>query len=96
LGLIISGNWPLCVARTKSSQLQLHEPFSSPKGEQAWITQYGTDFWIFPNWKLDLREHKHELREAGYSLFVHLTEPVPRAVKLKKRPGRWNWDLDLK
>jgi putative protease len=96
LGLIISGNWPLCVARTKSRQLQLREPFSSPKGEQAWITQYGTDFWVFPNWKLDLREHKQELREAGYSLFVHLSEPLPKAVKLKKRPGKWNWDVNLK
>lgn len=95
LGLIISGNWPLCVSRAKSQQLHLDEPFSSPRGEQAWITQYGNEFWVFPNWKLDLRDQKHELMQAGYTLFVQLIEPVPKAVKLKKRPGMWNWHLRL-
>jgi hypothetical protein len=35
------------------------------------------------------------LRRAGYGLFVHLIEPVPEAVRLKDRPGLWNWAGDL-
>ncbi len=29
-------------------------------------------------------------------MFVHLAEPVPSKVKMKKRPGLWNWNLKLK
>jgi putative protease len=31
------------------------------------------------------------LRRAGYGLFVHLVEPMPKHVTLKERPGVWNW-----
>ena len=96
LGIVISGNWPLCVSRTKAQKLKTDEPFASPRGELTWLTRYGRDYWLYPNWKLDLQAYKHELQRAGYSLFVHLHEPVPRTVKLKKRPGLWNWNIDLK
>jgi putative protease len=96
LGIVISGNWPLCVSRTKAQNLKIDQPFTSPKGEHTWLAQYGRDYWLFPNWKLDLQVHKDELQKTGYSLFVYLNEPVPKAVKLKKRPGLWNWKLDLK
>ena len=69
---------------------------TSPRVEQAWVRKYGPDYWMFPNWKLDLREKKEALRRAGYSMFVHLIEPVPAAVKMKKRPGLWNWEVGLK
>lgn len=95
LGVVATGNWPLCVARSAARELQLDKPFASPKGEQAWITQYGPDYWIFPNWLLDLGEQKKALQKAGYTLFVKLMEPQPKSVKLKKRKGLWNWDTKL-
>jgi putative protease len=50
---------------------------------------------VYPNWKLDLRSHQKALERAGYKLFVYLIEPIPKDVKLKKRPGLWNWELEL-
>jgi len=96
LGVVAAGNWPLCVARSAAQELKLDQPFASPKGEQAWITRYGEDYWIFPNWLLDLSEQKKALKNAGYTLFFQLVEPVPRSVKLKKRKGLWNWETGLK
>ncbi len=95
LGIVISGNWPLCVSRILSDQLQTCHPFSSPKGEEAWARKYGPEYWVFPNWQLDIREKKAALAKAGYSLFVHLFEPLPKEVRLKRRPGMWNWDIKL-
>jgi putative protease len=95
LGIVISGNWPLCVSRTKAQNLKIGEPFASPKGEYSWLARHGRDYWLYPNWKLDLQAHKDELHQMGYSLFVYLNEPVPKAVKLKQRPGLWNWKVKL-
>jgi putative protease len=67
----------------------------SPKGEEAWVRKYGSDYWVYPNWILDIRAQQETLEKAGYSMFVHLAEPLPKGVKLKKRPGLWNWNLDL-
>ena len=95
LGIVISGNWPLCVSRILPDDLNLKNLFSSPKGEQAWAVTYESDTWLFPNWAVDLSEKKAELRNAGYTLFVHLAEALPKNMRLKKRPGMWNWDLKL-
>ncbi|CAB1058309.1 Peptidase, U32 family [Olavius sp. associated proteobacterium Delta 1] len=95
LGIVIAGNWPLCVARSITQAIQLDKPFASPRGEQAWATRYGPDYWVYPNWRLDLQTHKKVLQKAGYSLFVNLFEAVPKKVKLKKRPGEWNWKQSL-
>ncbi len=95
LGIVISGNWPLCVSRILSGHLKTCKPFVSPKGEEAWAKQYGSEYWVYPNWQLDIREKRKELEKAGYILFVHLFEPLPIGVSLKKRPGMWNWDLNL-
>ena len=65
------------------------------KGEEAWVRKYGSDYWVYPNWKLDIRAKQDVLRKAGYTLFVQLIEPLPKGVKLKKRRGLWNWDLNL-
>jgi len=96
LGIVIAGNWPLAVARSITPQIQLDQTFASPRGEQAWAARYGPDHWIYPNWKLDLQIHKKALQKAGYALFVNLFEPLPQKVKLKKRPGVWNWKHQLK
>jgi len=95
LGIVLSGSWPLCVSRIISEELPTEASFRSPKGEEAWVRKYGDSYWIFPNWKLDIRSHKKELQQAGYRMFVEIDEPVPQGVQLKIRPGLWNWDLGL-
>ena len=96
LGIVLSGHWPLCVSRIISKNIREKELFASPRGEQAWGRSYGPDFWVYPNWKLDISKKKDELKRAGYRLFVHLHEPLPKGIKLKERPGMWNWDLGLR
>ena len=95
LGIIISGNWPLCVSRIISEKLDTRKPLTSPKGEESWVSKFQSDYLVYPNWKLDLSAKKNQLEKAGYRLFVHLVEPIPKEVTLKKRPGLWNWNLDL-
>ncbi len=96
LGIVIDGNWPLCISRTVSESIHEDQPFTSPKGEKAWVHRYDQNYWVYPNWKLDLKIKKLELKKAGYQVFVHLVEPVPGNIELKKRPGLWNWDVGLK
>ncbi|GAU07916.1 U32 family peptidase [Desulfoplanes formicivorans] len=95
LGVVINGIWPLCISRIKATHLKSGEPFTSPKRESAWTVSYGDLFWTFPNWFLDIREKKQELIKAGYQLFVHMRERIPKNVEIKDRPGLWNWDLKL-
>jgi putative protease len=95
LGIVVSGSWPLCVSRTISENIKMAKPFTSPRGEQGWIQKTGSNFWVYPNWKLDIGIKMNELKRAGYKLFVRLNEPVPKGVKLKQRPGMWNWDVEL-
>jgi putative protease len=95
LGIVLSGNWPLCISRALSNDLETETSFTSPKGEAAWVKKYESDYWVFPNWELDLGIKRKALEKAGYRLFVHLLEPIPKDVALKKRPGLWNWELEL-
>ncbi len=95
LGIIIWGNWPLCISRTLTDSLEVGKIFESPKKEKAWVQSYGSQYWIFPDWHLDLRNKKDELIKAGYCLFVRIVEPLPKQIKIKKRPGLWNWDIGL-
>lgn len=96
LGIILGGNWPLCISRTISNSFKTDQPFTSPKGEKAWVHRYGPNYWVYPNWKLDLKDKEAALRRAGYQVFFHLIEPLPTGVELKKRPGLWNWNIGLK
>jgi putative protease len=95
LGIVLYGNWPLCVSRALSDQLETETLFTSPKGEAAWATKIESDYWVYPNWRLDLKSQRKTLEMAGYRLFVHLLEPIPKDVTLKKRPGLWNWEMGL-
>ena len=95
LGIVLSGHWPLCISRIASDDISLSEPFKSPKGEISWVNRYDFNYWVFANWRLDLTEKKTWLEKMGYCLFVHLNEPVPPKVNLKKRPGIWNWEHGL-
>ncbi|MGD9289229.1 MAG: U32 family peptidase, partial [Desulfobacterales bacterium] len=80
---------------TLTEEIQQHRTFSSPRGEQAWAVRHGSDYWIYPNWQLDLRPHKKALLKAGYAFGINLIEPLPKKVKVKKRKGLWNWDAKL-
>ena len=95
LGIVLSGNWPLCISRVLSNELETETSFNSPKKEAAWVKKYESNYWVYPNWRLDLRTQRKALEKAGYRLFVHLMEPTPKDVKMKKRPGLWNWELEL-
>jgi U32 family peptidase len=95
LGIVLSGNWPLCVSRIAPEGIEPGTAFSSPRGEGAWVARHGKDFWIFPNWSVDLSEHRPALERAGYRLFARIEEPVPKGVSMKNRPGLWNWDQGL-
>ena len=96
LGVVVSGMWPLCLARVISDAIDTARPFTSPRGEQAWVQRHGDTVWLFPNWELNLARQRRQLEKAGYRILAHLEEPVPRTVKLKDRPGLWNWNLGLK
>ena len=95
LGVVISGSWPLCISRIISEKLDCQKPLISPKGEASWVKKFESNYWVYPNWKLDISSKRNELEKAGYRLFVHLMEAIPKQVTLKKRPGLWNWNLDL-
>jgi len=93
LGLVIYGNWPLGISRIISGDLETDKAFISPKGETAWISKHSHNYYVFPNWPLDLTAKKEILAKAGFSLFVHMHEPIPKGIRMKDRPGLWNWNL---
>lgn len=95
LGIIVGGNWPLCISRIAPETLTPEAPFSSPKGEMSWLRQYDHNYWVFPNWAIDLSAETEALQKAGYLMQVTLNEPVPNHVTMKDRAGLWNWKHDL-
>ena len=95
LGIVIYGNWPLGVSRIISKDLKTNQAFTSPKGETAWISKHNKNYFIFPNWYLDITSKKETLQTAGFSLFITIHETIPRGIKIKNRPGLWNWNLKL-
>ncbi len=95
LGVVVSGNWPFCLARHLPPEVTEGELFVSPRQEKAWIVRRDSCFWMYPNWPLNLRRHREKLQKSGYRFFIHLTEPLPAAVTVKKRPGEWNWLVGL-
>ena len=95
LGIVIAGNWPLCISRVLAGNLKPGVAFASPRGEESWVQKYGSDYWVYPNWRLDLSAHETTLEKAGYSLFVHIDNPLPPGIRLKQRSGLWNWNIGL-
>ncbi|MFZ7128701.1 MAG: U32 family peptidase [Desulfobacterales bacterium] len=95
LGIVVFGSWPLCISRVVSDRLDVAKSFSSPKGEQAWVRRYGGTYWVFPTWQIDLRNERQRLHKAGFELWVEMIEPLPKGVRIKPRPGKWNWDIGL-
>jgi len=95
LGVMIYGNWPLGISRIISNDLKTNLSFTSPKGEISWISKQNNNYFIFPNWYLDLTSQKDLLKNAGFTLFVNMHENIPKGIKIKNRPGLWNWNLKL-
>jgi len=95
LGAVIFGNWPLGISRIISDDLKLNQPFTSPMGETAWVSKQNMNYHLFPNWTYDITSKKETLKKAGYSLFVTIHENIPKGIKMKDRPGLWNWNLKL-
>ncbi|MCD6561613.1 MAG: hypothetical protein J7L16_07650 [Deltaproteobacteria bacterium] len=95
LGAVIKGNWPLSISRTVSDNIKLDQLFSSPMGENCWVSKKDENYWVFPGWQLDLSTKKEEMIKAGYSVFIDMDENIPKNIIMKKRPGLWNWKLRL-
>lgn len=95
VGLVIRGLWPVCVSRTFAKEARPIAIFESPKKEIFWTAAHDENFYTFSNWEINLTEHENELRKSGFSLFLHLKEPLPKKMSLKQRPGLWNWDQGL-
>ncbi|MCF6247866.1 MAG: U32 family peptidase [Desulfobacula sp.] len=95
LGVVISGNWPLGISRIISDDLKPNQAFTSPMGETAWVSKHNDNYIVFPNWSLDLTSKKELLKKAGYSHFISIHESIPKGIKVKDRPGLWNWNLKL-
>ncbi len=43
LGIVLSGNWPLCISRALSNDLKTETSFTSPKGEAAWVKKFESE-----------------------------------------------------
>ena len=92
LGLVLSGHWPMGLARHKLTGAKDNEPFRSPKEEVFWLRAYGQNVWIYSGWPLDLTSKRRELEAAGYSFFAHMPEKPPPKLPEAKRSSLFNWD----
>ena len=95
LGVVLSGPWPLCISRTLNQDIKPGMMIQSPKKEPSYVHIKGPNVYHFPNWELDLTEHKPELEKAGYRSFVSLHEKRPKKVPAPQRVSQFNWDLKL-
>jgi putative protease len=95
LGVVLSGPWPLCLARTMPQEISPGALIQSPKKEPSYVQKKGPLIYHFPNWELDLTPHRKELEEAGYRFFVHLHERRPKKMPPPQRVSSFNWDLHL-
>lgn len=95
LGFTLAGFWPVSLSRFGLAGIDANEVFSSPRGEQFWARNYGGTIWIYPAWPLDLCAKLPLLEKAGYSFFATMDEKAPEALAGKRRPGLFNWDVQL-
>ncbi|MFP4169187.1 MAG: peptidase U32 family protein [Desulfonatronovibrionaceae bacterium] len=94
-GLVTKGIWPACVSRIPATGIKPARAVKSPKEETFWTMRYGGNYWVFPNWEINLTGRETELHRAGFSLFAHLEDRPPGKIELKKRPGLWNFEHGL-
>ena len=89
---MLSGHWPLGLARHKLVGVKDNEAFRSPRGEVFWARPYGQNVWIYSGWPLDLTDKRRELEDAGYSFFAHMPEKLPQKLPEAARSSLFNWD----
>ena len=95
LGAVCRANWPVAISRIAAPLLDLGKGFTSPMGEAAWTSKHNATYHTFPNWSLDLSSKTDELKQAGFAMLVNLFENIPKGIRMKPRPGTWNWHLKL-
>ncbi|MBF0573308.1 MAG: U32 family peptidase [Desulfamplus sp.] len=95
LGIIVKGNFPLAISRIVADEIVPNQLFVSPRGEGSWVMKKDNNFWVFPNWQLDLSHNRELLKEAGYRLLLYIDEPISNNFNMKQRPGLWNWEIGL-
>jgi putative protease len=95
LGIVLSGFWPVGIARHKADPLKQNEVFNSPKREAFWLRQYGQNNWLYPAWPLDLTEKRGILEKAGYSAFITLDEHPPKELGQSTRDSVFNWQVGV-
>lgn len=95
LGAVCRANWPMAISRIAAPDLNIGKGFKSPMGEVAWTSKFNATYYTFPNWFLDLSSKTQDLQQAGYVMLVNLFENIPKGIRMKPRPGTWNWNLKL-
>ncbi|MDR2161751.1 MAG: U32 family peptidase [Desulfovibrio sp.] len=91
LGIVLSGFWPVGIARHSAPPLKAGEAFASPRGEEFWMRRYGPNTWIYPAWPLDLAARRPALEQAGYTVFISMQDHPPARLTQAPRPGEFNW-----
>ena len=92
MGMVLSGYWPVGIARHGLNLVKANEPFFSPKGEGFWGRNYGRNLWLYPAWPMDLSAHRQELEAAGYAFFARIEETLPPNMPNVRRTSEFNWD----
>ncbi|MBU1003061.1 MAG: U32 family peptidase [Proteobacteria bacterium] len=95
LGYVTYGHWPLGISRIPPDSYKTEKALTSPMGEVCWTRRYGQNNWVYPGWAIDIRDKEKELTEAGYALFAHIFEPIPREIPKATRVSSFNWGLNL-
>jgi putative protease len=95
LAAVCRANWPVAISRIAAPDLSIGKGFKSPMGELAWTSKFNATYHTFPNWFLDLSSKTQELQQAGFVMCVNLFENIPKGIRMKPRPGTWNWNLKL-
>ncbi len=91
VGIVVKGVWPFCISRTKLEKVEENTLLVSPKGEGLWLKKIGQNYFLFPNWTLDISHRISTLKKAGFSFFIYLDVSIP--VPHKKRRFEFNWNI---
>lgn len=95
LGIVLKGLWPLGISRVLGEGVKTGEAYKSPKGETCWVKPLGQNYWIYPDWELDLSSEAKVLERAGYTWLLTIREHFPKKVRPSDRSSKFNWDLQL-
>ncbi len=91
LGILVYGLWPYTISRTKHPLVPLNTPIISPKKECFFVSEIGKNYYVYPNWLVDLRNEIPLLKKAGFVMFLEIDIPFPKGVKKEKKPYKFNF-----